>query len=104
MTQKYHRNDIKRYLPGLENVSQYAWYTWVFLRCTNMPVSINGRTYYRTIEVCRTVGISRNTLFRWLDGGIGSEPEYRDWRGWRLITEAQVAQMKARAEQLIIRK
>ena len=69
-----------------------------------MPVSINGRTYYRTIEVCRMVGISRNTLFRWLEGGISSEPEYRDWRGWRLITEAQVAQMRARVEQIAIRK
>jgi len=49
------------------------------------------------------VGISRNTLFRWLDDGIISEPEYRDWRGWRLITEAQVAQMKVKTEQLIIR-
>lgn len=69
-----------------------------------MPVSINGRTYYRTIEVCRMVGVSRNTLFRWLENGIIDEPEYRDWRGWRLITEAQVAQMKAKAEQIVIRQ
>jgi len=68
-----------------------------------MPVSINGGTYYSTIEVCRKLGISRNTLFRWLDNGIISGPEYRDWRGWRLITEAQVAQMKAKVEQIIIR-
>ena len=69
-----------------------------------MPVTIDGRTYYRTIEICRMVGISRNTLFRWLEDGISSEPEYRDWRGWRLITEAQVAQMKARIEQITISK
>ena len=69
-----------------------------------MPVSINGRTYYRTIEVCRMVGVSRNTLFRWLENGIIDEPKYRDWRGWRLITEAQVVQMKAKAEQIVIRQ
>jgi len=69
-----------------------------------MPVSINGGTYYRTIEVCRKLGISRNTLFRWLENDIISEPKYRDWRGWRLITEAQVAQMKAKVGQIIITK
>jgi predicted site-specific integrase-resolvase len=55
-----------------------------------MPVVINDQTYYRTAEVCRMVGISRNTLFRWLKEGIFSDVEYRDWRGWRLFTVAQV--------------
>ncbi|MFW6118351.1 MAG: MerR family transcriptional regulator [Chloroflexota bacterium] len=55
-----------------------------------MPVVINDQTYYRTAEVCRIIGISRNTLFRWLKGGIFSEVEYRDWRGWRLFTPAQL--------------
>jgi hypothetical protein len=55
-----------------------------------MPVFINDRTYYRTTEVCRMVGISRNTLFRRLKEGIFSDVEYRDWRGWRLFTAAQV--------------
>ena len=68
-----------------------------------MPVSINGKTYYRTIEICRLVGISRNTLFRWLKEVASSEPEYRDWKGWRLITEDQLARMKAKTEEIIIR-
>ena len=55
-----------------------------------MPVVINGQTYYRTVEVCRMVGISRNTLFRWLKEGVFSDVEYRDWRGWRLFTAAQL--------------
>ena len=55
-----------------------------------MPVVINDQTYYRTAEVCRMIGISRNTLFRWLKEGIFSDVEYRDWRGWRLFTPAQV--------------
>ena len=55
-----------------------------------MPVVINDKTYYRTAEVCQRVGISRNTLFRWLKEGVFSDVEYRDWRGWRIFTAAQV--------------
>jgi hypothetical protein len=63
----------------------------------DMPVTINGQTYYRTNEVCRMVGVSKNTLFRWLkDGVFSSDVEYRDWRGWRLFTAAQVESIKAK--------
>ncbi len=55
-----------------------------------MPVVVDDRTYYRTAEVCRLVGISRNTLFRWLRRGLFSDVEYRDWRGWRLFTSEQI--------------
>jgi len=65
-----------------------------------MPVVINDETYYRTAEVCRAVGISRNTLFRWLKEGIFSDVEYRDWRGWRLFTSAQMDIMRARTSQV----
>jgi len=60
-----------------------------------MPVTVNGQTYYRTAEVCRTVGISRATLFRWLKEGIFREAEHRDRRGWRLFTGDEVARLKA---------
>jgi excisionase family DNA binding protein len=62
-----------------------------------MPVVINDQTYYRTNEVCRMLGVSKNTLFRWLKDGVFSDDvEYRDWRGWRLFTEAQVENIKAK--------
>lgn len=61
-----------------------------------MPVVIKDKTYYRTSEVCRRVGISRNTLFRWLKEGIFSDVEYRDWRGWRLFTAAQLETIRMR--------
>ena len=61
-----------------------------------MPVLINGENYYRTAEVCRIVGISRNTLFRWQKVGVISEPTDRDWRGWRLYSQEQVDYAKAR--------
>jgi transposase-like protein len=62
-----------------------------------MPVIINGETYYRTTEVCRKVGISRNTLFRWLKEGMSGEPESRDRRGWRLFTEKEVKKLRTEA-------
>jgi DNA-binding transcriptional MerR regulator len=60
-----------------------------------MPVTINGKDYYRTAEVCRILGISRNTLFRWLDRRVIKD-EYRDYRGWRLFTEDQIRTLKER--------
>ena len=61
-----------------------------------MPVVINDKTYYRTAEVCRRIGISRNTLFRWLKEGAISDVEYRDCRGWRLFTPAQLETIRAK--------
>jgi len=61
-----------------------------------MPVVINNQTYYRTAEVCRMVGVSKSTLFRWLKEGIFSDAEYRDWRGWRLFTAAQIETIKTK--------
>ena len=60
-----------------------------------MPVTINGKDYYRTAEVCRILGISRNTLFRWLARRV-VKSEYRDYRGWRLFTEDQIRILKER--------
>jgi predicted site-specific integrase-resolvase len=66
-----------------------------------MPVTVNGQTYYRTAEACRISGISRNTLFRWLKDGFFTEPECRDWRGWRLFTEGQIQELKAKTGQVL---
>lgn len=66
-----------------------------------MPVTMNGQTYYRTVEVCRMIGISRTTLFRWLKEGVFEEAKYRDRRGWRLFTEDEANMMKAEATRII---
>jgi len=66
-----------------------------------MPVIINDHTYYRTAEVCQIVGISRITLFRWLKEGVFSDVEYRDWRGWRLFTAAQLETIRMRTNHVI---
>ncbi len=65
-----------------------------------MPILLDGQNYYRTAEVCRIAGISRNTLFRWTKDGI-VEPALRDWRGWRLFTQAQVDRLKAKTDRII---
>ncbi len=65
-----------------------------------MPLTIDGQTYYRTSEVCRIVGISRNTLFTWCKKGTFIKVEHRDYRGWRLFTQAQVDIMKKMTKQI----
>jgi len=48
------------------------------------------------------VGISRSTFFRWLKDGVLGEAEYRDRRGWRLLTEDDVAKLKAESSKVAI--
>jgi predicted site-specific integrase-resolvase len=60
-----------------------------------MPVKINGRVYYRTAEVCQTVGIGKSTLFRWIRDSIIREAEHRDRKGWRLFTEEELRTIAA---------
>lgn len=55
-----------------------------------MPVVMDGKTYYRTAEVFRLVGVSRNTLYRWLRKDILGTTERRDSRGWRLFTREEI--------------
>ena len=66
-----------------------------------MPTTINGQTYYRTAEVCRMAGISRNTLFRWLREGLFTSVERRDYRGWRLFTQGQVDAINDRVTRVV---
>ena len=66
-----------------------------------MPVVIENRTYYRTAEVCRIIGICRNTLFKWLKEGVLADVEYRDCRGWRLFTPAQLGALRTRTNHVV---
>jgi len=55
-----------------------------------MPVIIGDKQYFRTSEVCRKVGISRNTLYRWCAAERFLSAQHRDFRGWRLFTQDEV--------------
>ena len=65
-----------------------------------MPVIVNRKKYYRTAEVCRIVGISRSTLFRWLKSGTFEDVENVDRRGWRLFTAKDVKRLTVEANKL----
>jgi len=65
-----------------------------------MPVEINGQVYYRTAEVCQTVGIGKSTLFRWMRENIIKEAEYRDRKGWRLFTEDELRSITAETSRI----
>jgi hypothetical protein len=58
-----------------------------------MPVTIDGQTYYRTAEVFRIIGVSRNTLYRWLRKDTIAGVEHRDSRGWRLFTRDEIDEL-----------
>jgi len=66
-----------------------------------MPLTINGQTYYRTAEVCRLAGISKNTFLRWVREGSFPDVEHRDGRGWRLFTEDDVDRLMERVKGLM---
>ncbi len=65
-----------------------------------MAIKVNGQTYFRTADVCRLVGISRTTLFRWLNEDMLSTTVSRDRRGWRLFTEDEVNTLKTEAKRI----
>jgi excisionase family DNA binding protein len=64
-----------------------------------VPIKINGRTYYRTSEVCVKTGLSRATLFRWLRAGVLRKC-HRDRRGWRLYTDDDLHRIRAEANRI----
>ena len=68
-----------------------------------MVIKLNKQRYYRTTEVCRSVGISRATLLRWISGGIIKDALHRDRRGWRLFTEAEIDLLKGEASRITVR-
>jgi predicted site-specific integrase-resolvase len=66
-----------------------------------MPVTIEGQTYYRTAEVYGMLGVSRNTLYRWLHKGILGPTELRDSRGWRLFTRDEINKLSTAINRVI---
>lgn len=66
-------------------------------------IVIDGTTYYRTLEVCRRAGISRATLFRWMEMGILTAV-LRDRRGWRLFTERDLDVLRTESGKIEIER
>ena len=55
-----------------------------------MSLIIGGNSYYRTAEVCRMAGVSKNTFLRWVRQGIILDVDKRDRRGWRIFSKEDV--------------
>ena len=49
---------------------------------------------FSTIEAAHCIGVSKNTLLRWLDEGLVDDVE-RDWRGWRVWMQRDIERIKA---------
>lgn len=65
-----------------------------------MPIVIDGKTFYRTAEVCRLAGVSKSTFFRWLRQGSFTDVANFDRRGWRLFTKEDLKRLKAEVGQI----
>lgn len=50
-----------------------------------MSFDVDGATYYSKAEVAEAVGISRQTLYRWIDEGKVPAPGHRRHRDGRLF-------------------
>ena len=49
---------------------------------------------FSTGEAAKHIGVSKNTLLRWLDEGLAEDVE-RDWRGWRVWRVEDIERIKA---------
>ena len=49
---------------------------------------------FSTVEAAKCIGVSKNTLLRWLDEGLVDDVE-RDWRGWRIWRSRDIERVKA---------
>ncbi len=49
---------------------------------------------FSTIEAANCIGVSKNTLLRWLDEGLVDDVQ-RDWRGWRVWMQRDIERIKA---------
>ena len=49
---------------------------------------------FSTIEAANSIGVSKNTLLRWLDDGLIDDVQ-RDWRGWRVWRQRDIERIKA---------
>jgi len=65
-----------------------------------VPITINGETYYKTIEAARLAGISRSTLLRWLSSGIIQDRIHTDRRGWRIFSDTQIKYIREVASRI----
>ena len=65
-----------------------------------MVTTVTWKRYYTTKEACQLIGISRSTLLRWISNRMIDDASYRDRRGWRVFTQADIERIKAEANKI----
>ena len=66
-----------------------------------MPVTIDGKTFFRIGEALREASVGRATFFRWVQQGQIPDTEFRDRNGRRVFTEEEVDRLKRFAHKLV---
>ncbi len=56
--------------------------------------------HYSTKEAAKRIGVSKDTLLRWLYDGHVAEPA-RDRRGWRVWTDQDIARVAAWNDRIV---
>jgi excisionase family DNA binding protein len=69
-----------------------------------MSLSVDNMKFYRTSEACALAGISRETFLRWVREGSFSDVMHRDFRGWRLFTDDDLARLKTKVNRVTIQE
>lgn len=64
-----------------------------------MPQVINGTTYYQAKEVADLLGVSKQTLLRWIREEKVVDAKYRNRNGWRFFDEKEIESLKTYAFQ-----
>jgi predicted site-specific integrase-resolvase len=59
-----------------------------------MPITSNGRMFYRMQEALLEADISRATFFRWVRDGRIPDARFRDRNGRRLLTREELDAIK----------
>lgn len=59
-----------------------------------MPIEIDGKTFFRTNEALKKIGISKATWFRWLKEKKLPDVRHKDLRGWRLFTDEDIERIR----------
>jgi len=57
-------------------------------------IIINGKVYYRVSEVCKELGIFKNTLYIWEKKGKIPKAYRGPMSGWRLYSRADIKYIK----------
>ena len=57
-------------------------------------IIINGKRYYKVSEVCKTLGIFKNTLYNWERKEKIPKAYRGPMSGWRLYSQKDISRIK----------